>query len=809
MKTRLFTLLLSFIGVLGLFAQANQPWSWTNPPEGTYNTSLIVISQLGYTPPAGVTSEPLAGDKLAAFIDGECRGVYVFEGKHSVAQNGDVGYEVATLRIWGGDADKSKPIVFKYSAGGSVYTITPDPFKYEGGAITEISFPASSLTYGAVSRPVKFAYTAPIEDITLTLLTPGQKGITMRVGERIDLSKIIKINVSPAGAELPENAHWQSHNMYTIDGNILTANMETREEPIRITYVYGDNKSATYEPLYILPAEVKVDGIELLSNRLLYPNRGENFIIEYKITPSDATNKEVTFECNQPGAIEFGQPLETDTGFKVTCKAKTKGEHAVTIKTVDGNFTANLTVVVRVPIKSAKFKEAEATYYIGETYRLPEVVLEPADADFDPYALKARIFQNPDEPGKPEVQAYNWRIAYETYQMDQFAFVPLVICEGAYLEAYIGGNEPCVQKVNFKKRYDYGRGWSWASVPYAYTFRVSEDPFKGLQEVRSENQVAFNDMKFGWFGDDFQMVQGKAYKQCVGSGIFREVGYAQPAPDIEHVALRQGWNWIATPYEYDFIADLLFKNVNAQEGDIILSKNNGMMTFTSGKWQSSTQAHFPLKSGEGYLYFAKATGSEINWGKQFEMPQPQFEQMSTMAVKSQKAANLWEYDGSRFASSMAIIGKMSLDMGFDADQYSIGAFVGNECRGEGRILENGMVLVSLSGEAGEDVTFKLRDKETGELMDFTTQVNFDMLAGNVAAPIPFMLNKEVTGIDNINGENLNIRFVGNELKVEGGFPFQVMATDGKVVTGKQLPRGVYIVVVDTPNGKICQKVVKK
>ena len=809
MKTRLFTLLFAFLGAIGLLAQPGDPGAWVTPPTGTYSHSVIVIAQLGYFGDNGVESVPQRGDKIAAFIDGECRGVFdQFTGN---PPKDGLSYEPATLRIWGSAADVGKPVVFKFSAGGSVYTVQAQPNEMVGDAVQKLTFPASEVTYGNLSFPIVFEYSQPIEDVTLTLVEAEGNGITMRVGESIDLSQVLKINVYPAGAPLPENTFWNSGQHFTIDGNILTATHETLEAPTFIQYFYGQDKVATYQPLYILPATVPVVGVRLLSEEYVNVNRDASFDIEYDVLPDDATNQEVTFECTNPDALVFGVPelLNVRSGYKVNVVAKKKGKHQVTIKTVDGNYRAVLTVNVAVPIKSARFKDAEATYIVGEIYSLPEIILDPVDADFDPMYVKARLYQRPGEIGKPEVESSNWRIADEFYASDQFAFMPLVICEGAYLEAYIGGDEPCVQKVNFKKRYMYNQGWSWASVPYAYTFRVDEDPIKGLQEVRSEDKVAFNDMKFGWFGDDFIMEQGQAYKQYVGSGIVREVGYTTPVEGLELKQLRQGWNWIATPYEYEFIVDLLYKNVAANEGDIILSKENGMMTFTQGNWESSTQSLFGLRTGEGYLYYASTADSRIMWGKQFGMPQPQPETLNMMSTSQYSTPKLWEYDASRFASSMAIVGKLANAQGLDASQYTIGAFVGNECRGEGRILDNGLILVSLNGEAGENITFKLRNLFTDEEFDFKTQVNFNLLAGAVDHPIPFVLQMDMTGIEDINGEDLNIRFVGDELQVDGGFSYQVISADGKVVTGQQLSSGVYIVVVDTPNGKVSQKVVKK
>ena len=186
---------------------------------------------------------------------------------------------------------------------------------------------------------------------------------------------------------------------------------------------------------------------------------------------------------------------------------------------------------------------------------------------------------------------------------------------------------------------------------------------------------------------------------------------------------------------------------------------------------------------------------------------------STKAMSLGREASVWNFDGSRFANTMAIIGQ--LEMNDDASDYTIGAFVGDECRGEGKVV-NGTAYISVVGEAGETVSFRLYNKWNGQYSNVTTKLEFSDIAGSVKSPVTLSA-PAITGVDDVEMGNASIYFNGNVL-VLGQFNgvASIMTIDGRVaattteatISLDELPAGVYVVVIDSEEGRIVKKISK-
>lgn len=797
MRHRYILLVALLISALSAWADMDKPRTWQAPYEGNYTTSYIVHGLVVCHPLNGPDVYAEAGDKIAAFIDGSCRAVYEFTGQPTAAANGALPYELSTLRIRVNQEDQGKAIEYRYSAGGKVYRVVG---KNEDGQAVGTHYRGGEYTEGTASHPIEFAISPRLTKITLQLKKPHPEGITMRVGEQLDLSATFDIQVQPEGAQIPENAHWEPSNFYSVQEDVLTATHETIGGSMALRYVYGKNEVAEYRPFTILPAEVSVEGIELLQDEEVDTYRGESFRISYKITPAEASNQAVRIVCNDPLAFELGSPEQVGTGYVFSAKALKKGYYEIRIVTEEGNYEADVMVHTRVRLISARFKEATATYMIGEKYGVPELVLDPVDADYDEKYSELKVVAT--DKTLPLVE--RWQLADEDWQ----EFTPLLMCKNVTIEYKIPElQEPIRQLASFAKRYEYDKGWNWVSVPYEYDFRAANpDPSEGLMEVRSYDKVAFNDMKYGWFGDEFNMQRGQAYKQMGVMPTANVVHYSR-TPNVEPLALHVGWNWIATPYEYDYPTTMYANGIRAAEGDIILSHRRGMMTFVNGHWESTTGELFALESGRGYLYYSNGSQATINWGEQFKGDQPLFAAVPAVPSLQRGTNKVWHYDVGRFATAMAVVGQMAVGADEEVSRYSVGAFVGDECRGEGVVLKNGMLLVSLSGEEGEEVRFELCDKKTGEVWPFATSLDYELLSGTVQHPVRFELEKHrVTGIDEVSRDGVRVAIVGGKLRVEGGYPYRVYSADGKEVKSDALLEGVYVVVVETPQGIVRRKV---
>ncbi|MBQ5730748.1 MAG: T9SS type A sorting domain-containing protein, partial [Bacteroidaceae bacterium] len=209
-----------------------------------------------------------------------------------------------------------------------------------------------------------------------------------------------------------------------------------------------------------------------------------------------------------------------------------------------------------------------------------------------------------------------------------------------------------------------------------------------------------------------------------------------------------GWNWVSYPYEYSYPIEQVLNASLFAEGDIVLSKNGGFSTLTDGKWEGSLTT---LTPNEGYMIYSNnANGFTLSMPGRFTLEQGYFAENDAARVAAMERS-VWNYDGSRFANTMAVIAKIDID---DCDSYTIGSFVGDECRGEGEFI-NGKAYIFVTGEMGEVVTFRLYDKWTGEFIDVTTELIFADMAGTAKAPVLMGVLDGTAGIVDINSIDSN------------------------------------------------------
>jgi hypothetical protein len=282
------------------------------------------------------------------------------------------------------------------------------------------------------------------------------------------------------------------------------------------------------------------------------------------------------------------------------------------------------------------------------------------------------------------------------------------------------------------------------------------------------------------------------------------------------VTLNTGWNWIGYPYEYSYMASEVFDASQFSEGDLILSKNSGLAALKNGEWEND----FTLEPNTGYMVYHNGEEISADLPGRFDMPQGRFVAMERGINESGNTTksltlngSVWNYDASRFANTMAVIGK--LEMNDVAEDYTIGAFVGDECRGEGKVV-NGTAYITVAGEGGEEVSFRLYNKWNGQYSNVETKLAFTDLAGSIKSPVTLDA-PVITGIDDVEMGNQGIYFNGNMLNLgEYDGTATIMTVDGKVATTTteasisvdELPAGVYVVIIDSEEGRIVKKISK-
>ena len=141
--------------------------------------------------------------------------------------------------------------------------------------------------------------------------------------------------------------------------------------------------------LTVTAATVPVTGVTL-NKTSANLTVGGTVILNATITPSDATNKNVTWSSSDSSIVTVGADQTDNT--KATVKALKEGSATITVTTEDGNKTATCTVTVKEPPYTGKY-----------SYELSTSVGDHGSLTVDRYATegeKVTITVTPDEAYK-------------------------------------------------------------------------------------------------------------------------------------------------------------------------------------------------------------------------------------------------------------------------------------------------------------------------------------------------------------------------------------------------------------------------
>lgn len=295
--------------------------------------------------------------------------------------------------------------------------------------------------------------------------------------------------------------------------------------------------------------------------------------------------------------------------------------------------------------------------------------------------------------------------------------------------------------VYIGQEFAFEEGWSWISNYAIAPLELSS--LKNLQEVRSQTALTYNDPSYGWFGDLEEMGQ-EMYKVNVATGksfsflnISQNIGFNNGNHDF---TVKPGYNWWSNPYCHDFALNDVFAGMDADGWKVI-----GQNGFAEGDTQGFNGSLEALKAGDGYIVYNPGT-SDVNISTPGELTLTRYvaptTQQSAPARRARQAAAL-SYNPRKFADNMAIVADLGTDV--DTDRYSVYAFVGDECRGEGKAV-NGRYFITAYGKQGEYVTLRVIDNETGEIQT-ANSLQFAQAVGSLKSPVK--LNVNVSGIENI------------------------------------------------------------
>ena len=660
--------------------------------------------------------------------------------------------------------------------------------------------------------------------IPVTGIELSQSTITMNVGESAFnyLSGIVKV--------LPEDA---TNQMYSLEPNDAAAaagvggaeDKYTAKIPGKYSFkVVSDQNPNIFKNLTI----IVVQPVELIQWKALDEDPvvniwvGDNAFREIAknvtVTPEDATNKTLTYYCDEAGAFD-----ESGVAMK-------KGSFTVTVGAVvadPGLDPLSVTVNVKQPVESITAEPKEISVYVGDNVSsyirqhvnidvLPETAddrsykVQPVDdyANFFPNSIAsiAGIYtwevvsnQNPEvktnitvnvltpvsftvpesieltlltsgQGAITDITGNDFDASLITFEgQGDYADISLdeknnIIVVGKKLgdgefEVYYNGKSMGVTSFNVGAEIKLESGWNWMSNYTASSIALKQagstdyitEYFTGsnmIKEARSQTDLLYNDTeKYGAFGTIEEFMPNTMYKvNMAGPRSFYPESTELTSSEVRIAT--KGYTWINYPIVGNHSMEY-FNNQAKLEGfnGCVIMGKDGFAEYNNGKWVAS--GNFKMETGKGYIFYMPEAGTlTLNFGESYVD-----EGTPANAKALSSSANVWKYDTSQFADNMAIVAKVN---GIEASsRYSVGAFVGEECRGMGQFVTDDVMFINVAGIAGEKVNFRLYDSEAGCYSDILESMNYTIKRGSLSSPVTLTPESTVTGIMNVESSMQN------------------------------------------------------
>ena len=704
---------------LNASAQSYTKQAW----EDEYSNSAVFYIDLTDADGQSITGNYFAATfvnyAIGAFVNGEQRGV-------GYAQAVSDTRYVFQVRVWG-DASEEAFVVFRIQQNGIEYWL--------GGEM--VTF-ANDPTFGEPSKPLQYQF------VPITGIEPNNNPIEVMVGQTAGFGwHYLPEGYTNPVTEMETTYNYESgENYFILHPESLYVEGVAKGEDEVVIQVRPPSANIPFETtvtIKVLAEDVSVEGItsnDESTDITLWV--GEQFEPSYTITPENATNQNVVLTVGNESVLSAGEGA---------VEAIAKGTSTLTVTTEDGGFSLVYNITVKQPVKDIQFKDLTIVRDTKVPITEDMFTYEPEDADFDISQLHFYFDERISEG-----LAGLWVLDDNTF----IGFTPysdyIVSFEYGELDTdyYVGGEFT----VNVLDKVQFDSGWNWLGLPRDVDAQMMYDALGDkFVEARSKTQLIYNDAAYGLFGDLWSYTGGTGYKVKTNAAadFTQEVTDDAWLYESVEATTTKGWNWLGNCLPRAMSIENIISE--AFDGDIVKTLD-GLATYTEGEGWSSPlvieeHAGFLYKSGEANLTL------EFNPNYCFDD-----EDYTSAIINGNGGANgiktrsFWRYDAGAYPSNMGIIA--AADELADAERYTIGAFVGDECRGQGT-LQKGKWFIVAHAQGGEQISLRLYDRLTGRYSDLAINgaesIRFAEMAGSSKAPLQLSV-PEADGVVNLNA-NVN------------------------------------------------------
>ncbi len=427
--------------------------------------------------------------------------------------------------------------------------------------------------------------------------------------------------------------------------------------------------------------------------------------------------------------------------------------YTVTIN-IESRLSARMTTGESDFVKNGQVSDATpAIVYVnnpgGEPFSLNSLSISFSERYSGyPYAIQA---------GLEEVEATDAEASETAYKI---LIKPLFAGNKIPFDVSYNGEVIGRSTINIFVEQNLASGWNWISINnmlYNNGSPVSEVfTQKDIIEIRSQLGLLYNDAIYGYFGsiNTLTYTDG-SYKVKTNKATVAKMGQIS-VPTDDAYKLHPGYNWTNNPYEFDVSVARLsafLSPFTPSEGDKIITRD-AFAIYQNGEWVADL--NFALKEGEGFVYYnSAATEKSLYHNPNL---QPDFAiTLNSAAEGNVKSSLPWtmrgnsdeafQYDKYAYADNMIMVA--TIDGLDNPENYTLGVFVNDECRGRGRVVRDDLMFVNAVGQAGEHLTFKLMNNLTGEMSSISETMSYSLSKGSLNEPVVLSIGNP-TGIGRVN-----------------------------------------------------------
>jgi len=321
------------------------------------------------------------------------------------------------------------------------------------------------------------------------------------------------------------------------------------------------------------------------------------------------------------------------------------------------------------------------------------------------------------------------------------------------------------------------QGWTWIS------FNLSNENLKNVPEVLQNIEAVQGDQikgqsvyagysdKYGWNGSLVSVGFNNTSMYMVklqSNDTLKYWGSKLLAPNIQ-IPIKTGWNWISYTPNVNISVNDAFANYQPASGDVVKSQFEFAMYDENLGWIGSLGYMVP---GKGYMYFTSNPDGFLTF------PSSGLKKTITGDGYNPVTVQGWSLDEKNYEFNMSMTAELDKGVQNISDNYVIGAFVGEECRGivKPKDVNNQLLLfMTLYADKTEELSFKLLDINNNAIYNILETIDFvaNNVEGSISAPIKLSLGEKEDDLDNQTMETLSVSAYPNPFAVSTSIEYEL------------------------------------